>query len=82
MKQDRFRSLLRLPRADRQSADAQWMISAGGVMLLVFVFRVLFRQGWRSLALNRLQWLRLLRSFLRFLQLAAEISNRPPRGDD
>ncbi|MCY3835785.1 MAG: hypothetical protein OXF83_05005 [Anaerolineaceae bacterium] len=81
-KKNRFRPLRKLPRFQTHSADAQWMFSAGGLMMSVFVVRVLLRQGWRSLLLNRLRWLRFLRAFLRLLQLGVEIGSRPPRDED
>ena len=61
--------------------DALWIGGVGAALLLVLAARILFRQGRGSPIPSGLQWLRLARALLRFLQLAAEIS-RESSGDE
>ena len=82
MDRNRLKTDLRTRISGTKSPDAFWMGGAGAALMLIFVIRVLVRQGWRSLTPNSLKWLQLARSLLRFLQLAAEISSEPRREKD
>ena len=62
--------------------DALWMGGVAVALLLILAARILLRQGRGALAPHGLQWLRLARALLRFLQLAAEISRESPGGED